>query len=453
MNVNQENQLKPQKSANWQRDREWQALKTFLAFSIPCSIALHFVTLSALPKVGGLGGNSANQQQGDLLEIEIVEELKEPKIENESFLEPTPDIAENAIAFAPVANLERTASIDNPDSAKNSLDTAKRSGNLSPTDVEPLKNSEAPAEASKDIVKDPSKILSSSDPNDVKVQPNLQNLFIGKGKLGGLVPDANGKTSTGLGWGKTGTSTSGNGRSPNGALGKIGAPFGLPTGNPNNTNNTPNNSAIPSTSPNSTNNTSGNQKIRCQSCTKPDYPTNAKDRGLEGEAKVAVDVDANGNVTNVRLINSSGHPELDEAAKQAARTWKFDPSQIGKQAIPAKINFQIENSDYARRSQEQRQAESRQAEQRQEESKQVESSTPTKEPISQPTPPQNANSPEIAKPIAPLEPVLQPTPNTTSPTPPITEAPIQPVAPIVDVPPPTIPTPVVPEVVPVLPAK
>jgi len=435
MNVNQEKSLKPQKSANWQRDREWQALKTFLAFSIPCSIALHFVTLSALPKVGGLGDNSANQQQDDLLEIKIVEELKEPDIKTESALETLLDIAENpanAIAFAPIANLEQTASIGNPDSANNSLEATKGAGNLSPTDVEQPKNSEAPAEASKDIVKDPSKILSSSDPNAVKVQPNQPNLFIGKGKLGGLVP--NGKTSTGLGWDKTGDRTLGNGRSPNRTLGKIGAPFGLPTGDPNSTDNTPNNSSTPSTFPNSTNNNSGNNKIRCQSCSKPDYPTNAKERGLEGEAKVAVDVDANGNVINVRLINSSGHPELDEAAKQAARNWKFDPSQSGKQAIPAKINFQIENSDYARRSQEQRQADQRQEE----------SSAPKKEPISQPTQHQNANTPEI---------ILKPEPNKISPKTPITEIPIKPVAPIVDVPPPTIPIPVIPEVLPISPAK
>ncbi|MFN9857720.1 MAG: energy transducer TonB, partial [Pseudanabaena sp.] len=80
------------------------------------------------------------------------------------------------------------------------------------------------------------------------------------------------------------------------------------------------------------------------------------------QTKVAVDVDSNGNVINVRLLNSSGHAELDEVVKQAAWNWKFDPSQNGKQAIPASINFQIENSDYAKRRQEQRKLEPRREE-------------------------------------------------------------------------------------------
>ena len=452
MNVNQEKSLKPQKSANWQRDREWQALKTFLAVSIPCSIALHFVTLSALPRFGGLSGNSANQQQDDLLEIKIVEELKEPDIKNESDLEPLPDIAENpenAIAFVPTANLSQTSIIGNPDSAKGA-------GNLSSTDVDQPKNSEAPAEASKDLVKETSKILSSSTPNTVKVQPKVLNLFTGKGASGGLVPNADGKTSTRLESGKTGdrTSTFGNGRSS--TLGKISAPFGLPTSDPNSNNNTPNNSSTSSTSSNPTNNTSGNNKIRCQSCTKPDYPNNAKERGLEGEAKVAVDVDANGNVINVRLINSSGHPELDEAAKQAARNWKFDPSQSGKQAIPAKINFQIENSDYARRNQEQRQAVQREEESRELETRKPESSPdknviPKKAPENQSTQTQNTSKPELVKPISAPEKVAKPTPNIDS-SKTSSEIPIQPTAPIVDAAPPIEKSPIVPEPLPVLPA-
>ena len=77
MNVNKE---KPEMSncsannlANQQRDREWKALKIFLAVSIPCSIAFHVVTLSALPQLGRLIGGSSNGQIEESLDWQIVE--------------------------------------------------------------------------------------------------------------------------------------------------------------------------------------------------------------------------------------------------------------------------------------------------------------------------------------------------------------------------------------------
>jgi len=44
--------------------------------------------------------------------------------------------------------------------------------------------------------------------------------------------------------------------------------------------------------------------------------------GKEGAAKIKVDVDDKGNVTNVRIAESSGNSDLDEAAIRAARRWK-----------------------------------------------------------------------------------------------------------------------------------
>ncbi len=363
MNVNKE---KPEMSncsdnnsannfANQQRDREWKALKIFLAVSIPCSVAFHVATLSALTQFGGLVGNSSIDQTEELLELQIIEEIKEtvePEQQPEQEISPEfADSLQEAIAYAPVANL------DHPSQSSQNV------GNLASTDIDQSLDSKNLAEAAKDIVTDPSKVLSSANSSPIKVAPNMQNLFTGKG-LGSLTPNGNSKKNTGTGLGKTGDRTDGS--ASRNTLGKIGTPFGLPTGNPNSTNttNTTNTTNAAPNPANPTHNSSGKQRIRCQSCAKPEYPVNAKERGLEGEAKVAVDVDANGNVINVRIVNSSGHPELDEAAKQAARNWKFDPSQSGKASIPAKINFQIENSDYASRNQAQRRVEQEQAEQR-----------------------------------------------------------------------------------------
>ena len=39
---------------------------------------------------------------------------------------------------------------------------------------------------------------------------------------------------------------------------------------------------------------------------------------------VAIDTDARGNVTNVRLVRSSGNRELDEMTLKEARNWKFN---------------------------------------------------------------------------------------------------------------------------------
>jgi len=107
----------------------------------------------------------------------------------------------------------------------------------------------------------------------------------------------------------------------------------------------------------STTEPSSPQRVQCIRCDKPQYPTEARERGLQGQVRVAVDVDANGNVTNVRLINSSGHLELDEAAIRQARQWKFTPSASGRQGIGAKVDFQLEGSEYQRQRQRERQME------------------------------------------------------------------------------------------------
>lgn len=99
------------------------------------------------------------------------------------------------------------------------------------------------------------------------------------------------------------------------------------------------------------------QRVQCIRCDKPEYPIEARNRGLQGQARVAVDVDANGNVTNVRIIQSSGHAELDEAAIRQARQWKFTPSASGRQGIGAKVDFQLEGSEYQRQRQRERQIE------------------------------------------------------------------------------------------------
>jgi TonB family protein len=88
--------------------------------------------------------------------------------------------------------------------------------------------------------------------------------------------------------------------------------------------------------------------IRCQI----KYPDKARKRGVEGTAKVAIDTDSQGNVTQVRLVSSSGDSELDEAAQQAAQEWKLTPTVIGRKGVRASVNFVIKGSQRHRKLQE-----------------------------------------------------------------------------------------------------
>jgi protein TonB len=55
------------------------------------------------------------------------------------------------------------------------------------------------------------------------------------------------------------------------------------------------------------------------------YPPEALRRGLGGRATVEVTVDARGLVTSARLVDSSGHAILDQAALHSAGAWRFAP--------------------------------------------------------------------------------------------------------------------------------
>jgi TonB family protein len=82
------------------------------------------------------------------------------------------------------------------------------------------------------------------------------------------------------------------------------------------------------------------------------YPDRARQRGIEGNAEVAIDTDSQGNVTRVRLVRSSGDSELDQAAQQAAQEWKLTPTAEGREGVRASVNFAIKGSQRHRKLQE-----------------------------------------------------------------------------------------------------
>ena len=95
-------------------------------------------------------------------------------------------------------------------------------------------------------------------------------------------------------------------------------------------------------------------RLGCRTCSKPKYPESARKRRLEGKAEIKVDVDSKGNVTNVRLAQTSGHSELDKAAVEQARNWKFNTPNGAAQGVTAKVDFAVEGSKRSRQIRERR---------------------------------------------------------------------------------------------------
>jgi len=69
----------------------------------------------------------------------------------------------------------------------------------------------------------------------------------------------------------------------------------------------------------------------------PSYPPAALRRGEAGSVVVRVDVDATGYPNNVTVIQRSGSRDLDRAATDAVRRWRFTPAQSNGQAVPGSI--------------------------------------------------------------------------------------------------------------------
>ena len=74
----------------------------------------------------------------------------------------------------------------------------------------------------------------------------------------------------------------------------------------------------------------------------PRYPLAAQRRGLEGRVLLAIFVDADGSVRDVRVQESSGHSVLDAAAAKAARDWSFRPALRNGRHVPAWIHLPID---------------------------------------------------------------------------------------------------------------
>jgi len=81
---------------------------------------------------------------------------------------------------------------------------------------------------------------------------------------------------------------------------------------------------------------------------KPRYPRRALRRGLQGAVLVKIFIDEFGTPYDSKLLKSSGHQVLDDAALKGALDWRFKPARSGDQFIKSENNqtfvFSLQNT-------------------------------------------------------------------------------------------------------------
>lgn len=60
----------------------------------------------------------------------------------------------------------------------------------------------------------------------------------------------------------------------------------------------------------------------------PRLPYGVYFQGLQGSVVLSLTLDKSGRVTDSRVLRSSGHPALDELARDAATNWRLSPDSV-----------------------------------------------------------------------------------------------------------------------------
>jgi protein TonB len=75
---------------------------------------------------------------------------------------------------------------------------------------------------------------------------------------------------------------------------------------------------------------------------KPAYPPDAKDDGVEGTVVLLLTIDRSGDVSRVKMENGSGDKRLDKAAEQTVRQWAYSPSLRDGEPVEATIRVRVQ---------------------------------------------------------------------------------------------------------------
>jgi periplasmic protein TonB len=75
---------------------------------------------------------------------------------------------------------------------------------------------------------------------------------------------------------------------------------------------------------------------------RPAYPSSARRLGVQGTTLLSVLVADDGRVAEVVVKQSAGHPDLDQAAADAVRRWRFEPARRGSEAVAMWVLLPVE---------------------------------------------------------------------------------------------------------------
>jgi periplasmic protein TonB len=75
---------------------------------------------------------------------------------------------------------------------------------------------------------------------------------------------------------------------------------------------------------------------------RPAYPSSARNLGIQGTTLLQVLVSDSGRVAEVVVKQSAGHPDLDRAAADAVRRWRFEPARRGRDPVEMWVQLPFE---------------------------------------------------------------------------------------------------------------
>jgi protein TonB len=75
---------------------------------------------------------------------------------------------------------------------------------------------------------------------------------------------------------------------------------------------------------------------------RPTYPAAPRRLGIQGTTLLRVHVLADGRIGDVLVEQSAGHPELDAAAMDAVRRWRFEPARRGTEPVAMWVLLPVE---------------------------------------------------------------------------------------------------------------
>ena len=79
----------------------------------------------------------------------------------------------------------------------------------------------------------------------------------------------------------------------------------------------------------------------------PTYPLIARKKGWEGKVIIQADIDKEGNVSKIKILESSGFKVLDNVSLKTLKKWKFTPARIGNEfvndSLRIPVKFQLTN--------------------------------------------------------------------------------------------------------------